>query len=68
MKYYLTNLFSFIFGGFIIFCVMMISLTLEYGRLSNHTYCNMSMDNLETLDESSRMYYQNGIDDHHEEH
>lgn len=47
---------------------MMISLTLEYGRLSNHTYCNMSMDNLETLDESSRMYYQNGIDDHHEEH
>lgn len=37
-------------GAVITFAVMTASMSAEYGRMSNHKICDMSVDNLATLE------------------
>lgn len=51
------NLWMLCIGAFIMFLAMNFAYTAEYGRMSNHKHCDMSLENLKTLQQSNEAYY-----------
>lgn len=48
-----------IIGGFIVWMISTLSLTAEYGRLSNHKDCDMSVESIKTLSQVEQNYHLN---------